>query len=61
MKRASTFFRICWDCKYVMHTKDIPEKCEKCGGDNLMSYYEYYMEEPYEEEKQIEVEEEEYE
>lgn len=49
MKRATMFFRICWDCKHTMFTKDIPKVCEKCGSENIMSYYEYYMEEPCEE------------
>lgn len=57
MKRADMFFRKCFDCGNQTYTKDIPKVCEKCGGTNLMSYEEYYMEEPYEEEQEVEIEE----
>ena len=49
----------CFDCGHIMWLNERPKFCCECGKDNIMSYEEYYMEEPYEEEQEIEVEEEE--
>ena len=47
----------CFDCGHIMWLCERPNYCCKCGKDNIMSYEEYYMEEPYEEEQEVEIEE----